>query len=162
MVPMFQKPKKKKKQRNAVLDWLGYAAMRVALFIMWLFPVQWNLKTGCLLGSLMWRYYHRGRQRALENLRASFPDKDPAWIERVGRRSFQQIAMLAIDIFFTPRIVRNDNWREYCAPRNIERIKWLMQERRGLILLTAHYGNFEIIGYMMGLFGFNIYSVARL
>ena len=161
MVPMFQKPKKKKKQRNAVLDWLGYAAMRVALFIMWLFPVQWNLKTGCLLGSLMWRYYHRGRQRALENLRASFPDKDPAWIERVGRRSFQQIAMLAIDIFFTPRIVRKDNWREYCAPRNIERIKWLMQERRGLILLTAQYGNFEIIGYMMGLFGFNIYSVAR-
>jgi len=161
MVSVFQKPKKKKKQRNAVLDWLAYAAMRTALFVMWLFPVSWNLKTGCLLGSLMWRYYHRGRRRAMENLRASFPDKDPAWIERVGRRSFQQIAMLAIDIFFTPRIVHKDNWRDYCAPRNIERIKWLMQEQRGLILLTAHYGNFEIVGYMMGLFGFNIYSIAR-
>ena len=143
------------------MDWLGYAAMRVALFVMYLFPVRWNLKTGCLLGRLMWRYYKRGRQRAVDNLRAAFPDKDPAWIEQVGRRSFQQIAMLAIDIFFTPRLVRKDNWRDYCTPRNIERIKWLMQQQRGLILLTAHYGNFEIIGYMMGLFGFNIYSIAR-
>jgi KDO2-lipid IV(A) lauroyltransferase len=28
-------------------------------------------------------------------------------------------------------------------------------------LVGAHYGNFEIIGYMMGLFGFNVYSIAR-
>ena len=36
-----------------------------------------------------------------------------------------------------------------------------MQEGRGLIMVTAHYSNFEIMGYLMGLFGFNIYSVAR-
>lgn len=161
MVSVFQKPKTKKKQRNAVLDWLAYAGVRVGIFIMYLFPIRWNLQTGCLLGTVMWKYYKRGRMRALDNLRASFPDKDQAWLEQVGRRSFQQVVMLAIDIFFTPRIVRKDNWRHYCVPRNIERVKWLMQQQRGLILLTAHYANFEIIGYMMGLFGFNIYSIAR-
>ncbi len=161
MAAVSDKPRKKKKSRNPVVDWLGYAAMRGVLFVMYLFPVHWNLKTACFLGDLMWRYYQRGRQRAMDNLRASFPEKDQAWMEQVGRRSFQQIVMLVIDLFFTPRIVKKDNWRDYCAPRNIERIKWLMQEQRGLILLTAHYGNFEIIGYMLGLFGFNIYSIAR-
>jgi KDO2-lipid IV(A) lauroyltransferase len=28
-------------------------------------------------------------------------------------------------------------------------------------MVTAHYANFELIGYMAGLFGFDIYSVAR-
>jgi len=28
-------------------------------------------------------------------------------------------------------------------------------------LLTGHYGNFEIMGYVLGLFGFNTYSIAR-
>lgn len=156
-----QKPKRKKKQRNAVLDWFGYAAMRVGLFILFLFPVRSNLWFACFLGTMMWKFYKRGRLRAIDNLHASFPDKDRQWLEDVGCRSFQQIVMLAIDALFTPRIVEKDNWRQYCAPRNIERIKWLMQEKRGLLLVTGHYGNFEIIGYMMGLFGFNIYSIAR-
>jgi len=51
-----EKPKnRKKKQRNAVLDWLGYAAMRAGLFILFLFPLRSNLKFACLLGSVMWR-----------------------------------------------------------------------------------------------------------
>lgn len=153
--------KKKKKERNLILDWLGYAAMRIILFILYLFPVRQNLRFACFLGNLMWKYYHRGRNRALENLRASFPEKDDQWIDEVGRKSFQHIVMLVIDLLFTPRIVRKDNWRQYAKVRNIERAKWMMQEGRGLLMLTGHYGNFEIIGYALGLFGFNIYSIAR-
>ena len=36
-----------------------------------------------------------------------------------------------------------------------------MQEGKGVILVTGHYGNFEIMGYLSALFGFNLYSVAR-
>jgi len=97
----------------------------------------------------------------LENLRASFPEKSEEWIERVGRRSFEHIVMLAVDVLFTPRLVKRCNWRKYSRYKNAERAKWLMQEGKGLLLVTGHYGNFEIIGYLMGLFGFNIYSIAR-
>ncbi|TFG48164.1 MAG: hypothetical protein E4H40_05150 [Candidatus Brocadiia bacterium] len=153
--------KSKKKKRNLVLDWLAYAAFRILVAVISLFPIERNLKTACFLGRQLWKRYHRGRNRALENLRASFPEKDENWIQQVGQRSFEHIAMLAMDVIFTPMIVRKDNWRQYAAFRKAERIKWLMKENKGLILLTAHYGNFEIIGYMMGLFGFNIYSIAR-
>jgi KDO2-lipid IV(A) lauroyltransferase len=69
--------------------------------------------------------------------------------------------MLAIDVLFTPRLVKKYNWRHYSRYKNTERTKWLMQEGRGLLLVGAHYGNFEIVGYLLGLFGFNIYSIAR-
>jgi KDO2-lipid IV(A) lauroyltransferase len=69
--------------------------------------------------------------------------------------------MLAVDILFTPKLVRKDNWRKYSYYKNAERAKWLMQEHKGLLLVTGHYGNFEIIGYLMGLFGFDIFSIAR-
>jgi KDO2-lipid IV(A) lauroyltransferase len=153
--------KKNKHPRNAVMDWLGYAALRAALFILYLFPVRWNLRLACILGKLLWKHYERGRLRALENLRASFPDKDAAWLEATGKRSFQQLVMLTIDIFFTPRLADKDNWKQYARVHNIERAKWMMQENKGLLMLTGHYGNFEIMGYMLGAFGFNIYSIAR-
>ncbi|MCE5186817.1 MAG: lysophospholipid acyltransferase family protein [Planctomycetaceae bacterium] len=160
-MPVILAKKKKKKQRNLVLDWLGYALVRALLFILYLFPVRYNLRFACFLGNLMWKYYHRGRQRAMDNLGASFPEKDDAWRCDIGRRSFQHIVMLVIDLLFTPRLVRKDNWRQYARVIGIERAKWMMQEGKGLLMLTGHYGNFEIIGYALGLFGFNIYSIAR-
>lgn len=69
--------------------------------------------------------------------------------------------MLAVDVLFTPRLVKKYNWRSYSHYRNVERAKWLMQQGRGVLMVTGHYGNFEIIGYLLGLFGFNVYSIAR-
>jgi KDO2-lipid IV(A) lauroyltransferase len=69
--------------------------------------------------------------------------------------------MLAIDVFSTPRLVKKHNWRKYSRYKNIERAKWLMQQGQGLLMVTGHYGNFEILGYLMSLFGFEIYSIAR-
>jgi KDO2-lipid IV(A) lauroyltransferase len=153
--------KKKAKKHNLFKDWLLYLALRILVVFLYLFDVETNLNTACFLGRLLWKYYHRGRKRALDNLHDSFPEKSEQWIWQTGRRSFEHIAMLAIDVLFTPRLVKKYNWRLYSRYKNTERAKWLMKEGKGLLMVTGHYGNFEIIGYLMGLFGFNIYSVAR-
>ena len=155
-------PRKKKKKKNSIIkDWLSYLALRILVFILYMFNIETNLKFACFLGRLLWKYYHRGRRRALENLRASFPEKSERWLRETGKRSFEHIAMLAIDVLFTPKLVKKHNWRDYSRYKNTERAKWLMQEGRGLLMVAAHYSNFEIMGYLMGLFGFNIYSIAR-
>ena len=143
------------------MDWLTYIALRILVLFLYLFDVETNLNTACFLGRLLWKRYHRGRKRALDNLRASFPEKSEQWIWQTGRRSFEHIVMLAVDVLFTARLVKKYNWRSYSRYKNVERAKWLMQEGRGLLLVTGHYSNFEIIGYLLGLFGFNIYSIAR-
>jgi KDO2-lipid IV(A) lauroyltransferase len=153
--------RKKKKKHNPLLDWLLYVAVRVLVMFLSLFDIETNLRFACFLGRLLWKHYHRGRQRALDNLRASFPDQSEEWIWQTGRRSFEHLVMLTMDVLFTPRLVTKRNWRLYARFHDIERLKWLMQERRGLLLATGHYGNFEIIGYLLGLFGFDVYSVAR-
>jgi KDO2-lipid IV(A) lauroyltransferase len=154
-------PIKKKHKERPVRDWLLYALLRVFVAVVYLFPAGANLRTGRFLGRLAWRFYHRGRQRAIENLRASFPEKDEQWILETGRKSFECLLMQMMDVILTPQLVRKDNWREYCCFVNAERIKWMVKEHKGMLLLTAHYGNFELVGYMLGMFGFDIYSVAR-
>ena len=153
--------KKKKRKRNQILDWLAYVALRGLIVFLSLFKIETNLKTARVLGKLLWRYYHRGRKRALDNLRASFPEKDDEWRRKTGQRSFEQIAMMTMDMLFTPKLVTRSNWRQYSKNVNMERTKWLMQEGNGLLMIAAHYGTFEVLGYMFGLFGFNAYSIAR-
>lgn len=155
------RPKKKKKKNSPFKDWLVYLALRIFMVFLNLFDVETNLDTACYLGRLLWKHYHRGRNRALDNLRASFPEKSECWIWQTGQRSFEHLVMLTVDVLFTPRMVGKYNWRYYSRYKNTERIKWLIKEERGLLLVTAHYANFEIIGYLLSLFGFNIYSIAR-
>ncbi len=157
----LQRHKKKKKGNSLVFDWITYALLRILLVFLLLFRIETNLRAACFLGRVLWKYYHRGRERALQNLSTSFPDKSPEWIHNTGRRSFEHIAMLAVDVLLAPKIVKKSNWRNYSQYKNVEQVKWLMKEGRGLIMIAAHYGNFEIMGYLLGLFGFNIYSVAR-
>ena len=156
------KPRKKKKGKsNPVKDYLAYVALRIAIFILHFFPIETNLRNARFLGRCLWKYYHRGRKRALDNLKASYPDMDQAWIEHTGRRSFEHLAMLAIDIMFVPRLVKAEDWRRFAHFKNVERLKWMLKEGRGMLLATAHYGSFEMTGYVLSLFGFDIYSVAR-
>ena len=129
-------PKKKKKKKNHPFkDWLGYLALRIIIVFLSLFDIETNLNTACYLGRMLWKHYHRGRNRALDNLRASFPEKSEKWIWKTGQRSFEHIAMLAIDVLFTPRLIKKHSWHEYSRYKNAERTKWLMQEGRGLLMV---------------------------
>jgi KDO2-lipid IV(A) lauroyltransferase len=161
MADLPSNEKKKKKKHNPFIDWLAYFVLRILIVFLYLFDVETNLNTACFLGRLLWKHYHRGRNRALDNLRASYPEKSEQWIWRTGRRSFEHLVMLTIDVLFTPRLVKKYNWRYYSRYINVERTKWLMMEGRGLLMVGAHYSNFEIIGYLLGMFGFEIYSIAR-
>jgi Kdo2-lipid IVA lauroyltransferase/acyltransferase len=153
--------RRRKKKGNLVIEWLLYVALRIVVALLGVWPAACQLRLARFLGRCLWRFYDRGRGRALENLEASFPDQDPAWRQSVGRRSFEQMAMLAMDILYTPQRVRKENWRRYSTFKNAERCKWMMQEGQGLLLVSGHYGNFEIVGYMFSLFGFRLVTVAR-
>ncbi|MHC4740773.1 MAG: lysophospholipid acyltransferase family protein [Planctomycetota bacterium] len=157
-----KKKKKKKKKRNPVRDYLAYLAVRILAVVAHMFSADTNLRTARFVGRFLWKVYHRGRKRALDNLRASYPEKSEEWIWQTGEESFQQLAMFAMEfVVLVPKLVRKHNWRDYSRYKNVERAKWLMKEQRGLLMVAAHYGNFEILGYLMGLFDFNIFSIAR-
>lgn len=155
------KNKRKKRKLTRFEHFILYILIRFVVFLVLLFPVNTSLKFANFLGGLVWKYYKRGRLRALENLKASFPEKDDNWISNVGKRSVQQLVMLVMDVLYTPKLVKKENWRQYSRFIDCEYPKWLIKEHKGAILITGHYGNFEIVGYMLGLFGFDIYSIAR-
>ena len=157
------KPRKRRRDKkpHPKLDWAVYVCLRIVAAVLSVLPVRLTLTIACGLGKLLWLCYARGRERALGNLSAAYPQKDQAWLVKTARRSFEQIAMLGVDILLTPTLARKENWQQYGEYKNVEHAKWLMQEGKGLILVTGHYGNFEILGYIMGLFGFDLSSVAR-
>ena len=69
--------------------------------------------------------------------------------------------MMIAEIAQTPRKVHETNWKEHSHIVNQELFVRTLLSGRPLVLISGHFGNFELGGYLMGLFGFPTYTVAR-
>jgi KDO2-lipid IV(A) lauroyltransferase len=150
------------KPRSIPLDWLQYVALRLVTMGMHVFPIESNLAFARFIGDLLYRFDHRHRQRAMGNLRRSFPGLGERELARHARSSMQSLILLGIETLFTTRLVRPDTLARYLTLGDWAPVlRLLMQKDHGVIMLTGHYGNWEILGYALATMGFETVSVAR-
>jgi KDO2-lipid IV(A) lauroyltransferase len=69
---------------------------------------------------------------------------------------------LGVEVLFTTRLIRLDTWAKYVELENFrEVVKLMLRKDQGLVMLTGHYGNWEILGYLLATLGFPSVSIAR-
>lgn len=150
------------KPRNKFIDLSQYFALRTVAMMLHCWPVEWCLVGADFLGDMMYRIDRKHRERALENLSFSFPEMPLPAREKIARRSMRQFFQLGVEVLFTTRLVRVDTWSSVATLQNFDQtLRLLMDNRRGLIMLTGHYGNWEVLGYLLATLGFETTSVAR-
>jgi KDO2-lipid IV(A) lauroyltransferase len=114
---------------------------------------------------LAWLAYHLDRRHrlvAVENLQHAFPDKlTTGQIDRMVRKTYRHFCGVILEIIHMPRRFNPYNWVEYFKiPRNRQLVGWLLSGRP-LLIVTGHFGNWELAGYGLGLLGFRAHAVAR-
>lgn len=150
------------KPRNDLIDRLQYLALRVGSMFMHCWPVDANLVVARLLGDIIFRLDKKHRDRAIHNLRRGFPDLSPDDTEHLARRSMQNLFMFFVEVLFTTRLIRIDTWTKYVELKNFRPVlDMLLRKQHGLIMLTGHYGNFEISNYVLGTLGFDTTAIGR-
>ena len=144
------------------LNWyLQYVALRAVEMLLQCFPIEDNLKAASLVGDLLYLLDRRHRERALENLRASFPEKSDAEIRRIARRSCEHLIMVGAETLCMPRLMQFNKYLDYidistCLPQ----FQYISSGRPAM-LVTGHFGNWEMMGFSMAAMGFPPTAVAR-
>lgn len=150
------------RQRNKYIDYIQYLILRIfAMFVM-MFKPETNYRTARWIGDLLWWFDRRHRRIACNHLRLSFPNWSEQRIGKVARESMRNMIYLGLEVLLTPRLITPNRWRRHIRFRNMaETVRLLVRQETGLILLTGHFGNWEVVGYMMATLGFPTVSVAR-
>ena len=112
---------------------------------------------------MIYKIDKRHRQVGIENLTQAFGDRyNDAERDQIIRGVYRHFCMMLMEILHTPRKIRLENYRDRVELVGLARMMdhWITGNRP-LIILTGHYGNWELAGYLFGMFGFPTVSVAR-
>lgn len=77
------------------------------------------------------------------------------------RKMWHHLLLMVCEIAHGPRKIHRTNFREHFYVRDKEQVFQCMMDSRPLILVTGHFGNFEVAGHALGLFGVPTTTVAR-
>ena len=122
--------------------------------------MRWLVKLSAASNKLLMRFREH-RNRAEGHIRQSFPEMLPEKVSATARRSMQQLAMLAIEVLFGPKVITQWGWAGYVKLTKLDEALRILLGRRGCIMLTGHYGNWELLGYTLAVLGFDIVAVMR-
>jgi KDO2-lipid IV(A) lauroyltransferase len=152
-----------KRPRSRILDYLAYLAVRILVAFAQMLSIE---QSYALARGLAWLLYHvdsRHRKVGLENLVHAFGDRfSEQDRDQIIRGVYVHFCTMLMEILHTPRKLHLTNWREWIVLEGLAPIMdQFLTGDRPLIILTGHYGNWELAGYVFGMFGFPTFAVAR-
>ncbi len=95
------------------------------------------------------------------NLRLIFPDSTDQERQNLSLAMWHHLLLMVCEIAWVQRRLHLSNWRQYISFKNNREMLRLMLGSRPTVIVTGHFGNFEVGGYMTGLMGINTLTIAR-
>ncbi len=125
------------------------------------FPLmRWTIRLTAASNKLLLRFREH-RNRAERHIRMAFPALSDTEVAAMAKASMEQLAMLAVEVLLAPRLITQWTWARYIRLRGLDEAIRVLLQSKGCIMLTGHYGNWELLGYTLATLGFDIVAVMR-
>jgi len=139
----------------------GYLVVRTFICVLQALPLETCQRLATVLAGLACD--RLGIRQAVidDNLRHAYPELNPAQRLDLTRRMWRHLFLLIAEIAHAPRRVRHSNWRKFVRIQgDVAFVRSLLSDRP-MVIISGHFGNFELAGYVLGILGFPSYTVAR-
>lgn len=146
---------------SSVLGWTAVALLAPAGLALAYLPARIGLWLGRRIGDLAWVLLRRRRAVVVENLARAFGgERASSGLTRVGRACFEHLGMNLVEacVFFfrSPSVLLSR-----VEMRGVSHLDAAAARGRGVLLLTAHYGNWELLAASHALTRFALSVVVR-
>ncbi|MEW4568249.1 lysophospholipid acyltransferase family protein [Tautonia sp. JC769] len=159
---MFPKPARVKR-RNRFVDYAAYLGVRLVVFIAQSLSMRQSYALADAIAALVYKIDKRHRRVAMENLEHAFGDQYTVeQRDEIVRGVYRHFLRMVMEMLHIPKRLHLTTWRKFITLKGHEPVIERLLKGGPMIMLTGHYGNWEMAGYMFGAFGFPPHSVARV
>ncbi len=144
-----------------VLDFAVYFVARFAVCVVQSISLDVCSRWAEILAFLFNDVLRVRRKLVDSNLSHAFPDYSERERLLVARKMWTHLFLMVAEVARAPREMHGLNWWKNIRIENGRQMFSALHADRPLILITAHFGNFEMGGFLLGLLGYPTFSVAR-
>jgi KDO2-lipid IV(A) lauroyltransferase len=150
----------RRRDRSALRDRLEHALFKAAFGTLALLPRDSSGAVGKALASTYFRFAPRRRRILLDNLSAAFPDWTPREVHDAARRCVASFGAAVMEFLESPRYSREE-MLERVSVAGEDNLTAARRRGKGVFLLSAHFGSWELGAIRAGLLGEPIAPVVR-
>jgi KDO2-lipid IV(A) lauroyltransferase len=148
-------------QGRRIIDWLVYLAVRVFLCILQTLQMPTCHRVARWLAWLATDILHVRREVIDGNLQQIFPGMEVHQRRDLARAMWEHLFIMICEIAHAPRKIHRTNWRRYFSMHQNREMMEFFLDPRPTIVVSGHFGNFEMAGFAAGLLGFPSYTIIR-
>jgi len=138
---------------------VNYYIYRFGQFLATTFPLRSVYFLAAFIAQGYYLLAFRDRRNVKANLRVIFPEKSNCQLRRISRMVFRNFAKYLVDFF---RFQKLD--RRYIEKKikleNLHYFDEALAKGKGVVVLTAHLGNWELGGVVIAQLGYPFWAVA--
>ena len=149
------------KQRKPWLDYSIYILVRILISVVQAARLETCDRLSEWLATLFTRYVRVRAQVIDENLRHAFPALSAHQRQDLAWRMWKHLFMMVAEVAHARRKMHVSNWHRHVHIRQMPSLVRYLIDPRPKVIVSGHFGNFEVAGYMLGMFGFPTFTVAR-
>lgn len=150
-----------KKNLQKTFDYIVYLTVRISICVVQSLSIDVCARYSALLAFVFNDVFKVRSKLVDSNLSYAFPLLSLKERAEVARKMWEHLFLMAAEVAHAPRQMHGLNWWRNIKIENGREMFRALQEDRPMILITAHFGNFEMGGYLLGLLGYPTFSVAR-
>lgn len=153
-----------KKKRHPVRHYSEYVLFRLFVCLIDILPIRLSVRFAKMFGFCMHRVLPKRWTRhavAAENLRIAFGPLPDQQVDQLIENMWVHLFRMVTEIVQLPRKLHRENCADVIEFRNREMVIRALCSGRPVIVMSGHFGNWEMANVAFGLFGFPMGVVAR-
>ncbi len=145
---------------KSFLEWISYFAVKCIAAAVRLMPVKLSFSIAKFFAYIAY-LFHKRKSVAYVNLKAAFGKKhSPKELKRIALATYINLGMTAVELLRIP--LMNDKYiEENFTIENVELFKEAVDKKKGVIVLSGHLGNWELLPRVAAYMGYPLKIIVK-
>lgn len=147
--------------RYSLSEYILYINIRLVAAIFRIFPLRVALLIGRFLGTVSYWFDFKHKRVAYRNLRIALSKEySIPQLKLILKRNYQNFGMNVVEALRMPRM-NKDYMRRYIKVVGGQHLETALKAKKGAIILSSHFGNWEICFGIGGILEYPFYILAE-
>ncbi|MDR1195624.1 MAG: lysophospholipid acyltransferase family protein [Endomicrobium sp.] len=130
-------------KRSKLQNYAEYYALKAASFFLYLFPLGFAVKIGQFIAVFAYYFVPVRKKHIIESLSISFPEKSKKEIYLIAKNTYKNFMKTIVEMaFFT--VLSDETIEKMIFYENEDILNNALGRNKGMIFMSAHFGNWEL------------------